>query len=152
MNNEFKYTYNPLRLTAKAAENASKNLSDILRPSEVISRFDARFEELARAYSLPRIKACVGAATVDMISYEQGLVFINQMNWRPRPVFQSYYACTPWLIAANAQFFQGPRAPEYLIFKFQTIDRRMPTLEDSGALVQVFHHYQPVLVEKGCLL
>src|SRR5262249_40826447 len=142
----------PRYLVAKAAAAVDRNL-DILRdPGGWRNGLHQERARLAGAYALPRIKACVRDAPVDLISYEQGLVFLNQFHWRPRPVFQSYTAYTPYLLSANARFFQGPKAPAYLIFKFQAIDNRLPTLEDGEALIRILHSYRPVFVEKGYLL
>lgn len=101
---------------------------------------------------LPQTEAVVGKAAVDLFSWHQGIVFSQGMNWRPRPVFQSYSAYTPYLLDLNARFFRSERAPEYLIFSSLALDRRFYALEDSQALLEIFPRYSPVLIEHGCVL
>src|SRR5262249_55861946 len=105
----------PRFLVAKAAAPGGRDLDILRQPGGWRNGLHQERARLAGAYALPRIKACVRDAPVDLISYEQGLVFLNQFHWRPRPVFQSYTAYTPYLLSANARFFQGPKAPAYLI-------------------------------------
>ena len=55
-------------------------------------------------------------------------------------------------MAANAEFFESGRAPDFLLLKLQTIDARFPTLDDSLAMKVVLRDYVPVLAEKGYML
>jgi len=107
---------------------------------------------LRQQYDLPQIRAVIGSNPVDIISWEQGVLLLNQLHWQPRPVFQSYVAYTPALAKLNAQFFKRPAAPRFVIFKLQTIDGRLPTLDDAPLLNDLLQRYAPVLTEKGYLL
>jgi hypothetical protein len=142
----------PMELLTSATRHWRTNLSRALRPIHVRDRLATRQESVVAAVALPRIKAVVGTASVDMLSYQQGVVLLNGMNWRPRPIFQSYAAYTPNLLSANARFFEGPRAPDYLVVKLETIDRRLPTLDDGAALLDILHWYHPVLAERSYVL
>jgi hypothetical protein len=107
---------------------------------------------LADRWELSRIKTIVGDQSVDLLSYEQGILFLNNLNWHPRPIFQSYSAYTPLLLEHNAQFFRGHRAPAFVIIKPQAIDGRLPSAEDGEALEEILWHYEPVTCEKGFVL
>jgi hypothetical protein len=146
------FRHDPLGLLKQAAAHGRRALSVVANPAAARARLGREAEALARSYELPQTRSEVGSATVDLISYEQGLLLVNQLNWTPRPAFQSYFACTPWLLARNARFLEPPHGPDYVVFKLEPIDGRLPALEDSAALFPVFRHYQPVLVEKGYLL
>jgi hypothetical protein len=74
------------------------------------------------------------------------------MNWRPRPVFQSYLAYTPYLLALNEAWFQGPGAPPFLLVDLRPIDDRFPCLVDGSALLEILARYEPVLTEQHFLL
>lgn len=100
----------------------------------------------------PRIKAEVGTATVDMFGYNQAIVFLNDLNYKPRPVFQSYGTYTPFLIRANADFYRSTEAPTYIISSLATVDDHFPTEDDSEALRVLLVDYDLVLAEKGWLL
>jgi hypothetical protein len=125
----------------------------ILRNVAAYHRVIDRVErEVEARWQLPRISARVKQAPIDLVSFEQAVLVFNRMNWRPRPVFQSYSAYTPALLRMNAQYFRSERAPEYVLFKLQTIDQRLPTLDDGPALLEILARYRPVFAEKSYLL
>jgi hypothetical protein len=103
-------------------------------------------------WRLPRIAAAVGDASVDVIGYEQGIALANSLNWRPRPIFQSYAAHNTFLMDLNAEFFRDRRAPEFVLYKLQSIDGRLPILDDGPAQMEILQRYQPLFVEKSYLL
>ncbi len=100
----------------------------------------------------PRIKAEVGTATVDMFGYNQAIVLLNDLEYQPRPVFQSYGTYTPFLIRANADFYRSTEAPSYIISSLATVDDHFPSEDDSEALRVLLVDYDLVLAEKGWLL
>ncbi|MCD6404803.1 MAG: hypothetical protein J7M19_03145 [Planctomycetes bacterium] len=128
------------------------NVKTLLSPAATRNELDRRLREMQREFDLPRIRAAVGNTTIDLFSYEQGVVFLNGLTWHPRPVFQSYSAYTPALLAANAAFFEGDDAPRFVIFKLEPIDERFPAMEDSGALKVILRDYAPLFAEGGYLL
>jgi hypothetical protein len=101
------------------------------------------------AHALPRVRAEVGDQTIDVFGYEQGIALLNELNYTPRPIFQGYSAYTPDLIKANTAFYSSPRAPAYVLFKYQSIDDRYPALDDAGVLRQLLYHYKPLFEEQG---
>jgi hypothetical protein len=101
---------------------------------------------------LPRLSALVGNDPVDTLTFGQSWVLLNDWNYRPRPMFQSCTAYTPWLAERNAAFFRGPDAPRFLLWGFVAIDGRYPSLEDGPAALEIFRRYTPVAEEKGFLL
>lgn len=103
-------------------------------------------------FECPQIKAEVGKSTVDVFGYYQGIALLNDLNYHPRPAFQSYSAYTPFLIRTNADFYRSDAAPSFVISTLNTIDDRLPTLDDSEALRVLLLDYELVLEEKGCLL
>lgn len=109
----------------------------------------ASLAQTERKFSLPRIKTVVGDRSVDVISYRQGIAILNGLNYVPRPVFQGYSAYTPSLIELNTKHYQSLRRPQFVIAKLETIDDRFPTLDDSGVLLELLYHYQPILNENG---
>jgi hypothetical protein len=103
-------------------------------------------------FECPKIKAEVGNSTVDVFGHYQGIALLNDLNYHPRPAFQSYSAYTPFLIRTNAAFYRSDAAPSFVISTFHTIDGRLPTLDDSEALRVLLLDYELVLQENGCLL
>ena len=77
---------------------------------------------------------------VDTISYNQGVVFAHNLQWKPRPVIQSYSCYTPKLITLNAEALER-EGPDNLLVKVQPIDERLATQEDSLVWRQIFDWY-----------
>jgi len=88
-NNHIGYARNPLQLLTETGADVARTITIAADPPDYRRQMQELEEKLAETYSLPQIKARIGDASVDFISYEQGLVLLNRMNWRPRPVFQS---------------------------------------------------------------
>lgn len=95
--------------------------------------FDSNLQELHNA---------LGDSTVDVISYEQGDAINAGLNYRCRPVPQSYSAYTPLLLKKNADFYRSLSSPDAVLFKLQTIDARVPMLDDSLVLKELLLNYR----------
>jgi hypothetical protein len=100
-------------------------------------------------FNMPQSREVIGPASIDVLGYEQAIVLYNDFRYRPRPVFQSYFAYTPQLAQLNDNFYRSSRAPEYALLKLQTIDNRFPTLDDSLLLRSFMHRYDYVHTERG---
>ena len=98
---------------------------------------------------LSRTQAVVGNASIDIIGYDQAYALLNHFNYTPRPVFQSYSVYTPELARLNADFYLSVRAPDYVLMRVNSIDERLPAMDDSAVLYIISHRYKYVLSEKG---
>ncbi len=115
--------------------------------------YDTLTDQLKKQYDLPKIREEVMQAPMDMFSPQQGIVFLNGLNYQPRPLFQGYSAYTQLLLNKNAEFYNNLRqAPEFVLFDIDSLDRRFPTSEDSQTLKVILRDYQPLFMEKGWLL
>ncbi len=144
--------YQPNNFLAHWNHRIYNNISRLFKLPELKSNQDKTVATLKQQHDLPQIRAIVGQSTVDIFSWEQGVLFLNGLNWQPRPVFQSYAAFTPSLIAINGDFYASNKAPEFVLFKLQAIDGQFPLMNDAEALKIVLRDYEPVLTEKGYLL
>jgi len=124
----------------------------LLRPGELRSRLAAVDAEEDRWLDLPRTRGIVGRRTIDAVPFLQVALFANGLEWRPRPVFQSYACLTPGLQELNARFLESGRAPDFLLLRLETIDHRLPALDDALALPVIARDYAPVLAERTFLL
>jgi hypothetical protein len=52
----------------------------------------------------------------------------------------------------NSRFLESDRASEFVLFHLETIDSRLPTMDDALALQVLLRDYRPVLTEKEYLL
>lgn len=102
--------------------------------------------------SLPTIKRYVGNHAIDVISLDQAALLLNGLTWAPRPVFQSYAAYNHSLAKANLDFYNGPRAPRFVLFHLYPIDGRLPTLDDGAILTKLIEQYQFVCREGAFIL
>src|SRR6202040_4372562 len=62
-------------------------------------------------------------------------------EWNPRPIIQSYSAYTPALVRLNEQHLRGPDAPEWVLFDLQSIDGRLPSLDDGLSWPALLDNY-----------
>jgi hypothetical protein len=105
------------------------------------------------AVALPQIRHTVGDAAIDQFGFLPGLVFFNDLRYRPRPMPVSFGSFDGEASRLNAEFYrQDATAPEYLMAMLGTIDGRLSPQDDPLTLVQMIRCYRPVLTEKGVLL
>lgn len=103
----------------------------------------------------------IGDSPVDPYPFEISYIAANNLNWRPRPVFQSYFTYTPWLDRKNEAFFLSDRAPKYLLWdadrgdSMRSIDGRYLLNDEPLTILQILSRYtcvkatwQVILFEK----
>lgn len=129
-----------------------QNLVDTLRPRLLRQRVLAETAENTARIQLPSIRETVRQDTVDLVGDAQGIVFANDLNWSPRPVFQSYAAYTGRLAEMNASHLEGPDAPRWVLLNPGTIDRHLPAMDDALVLQTLSRAWQPKLREFGLVL
>jgi len=93
---------------------------------------------LGEAYPLPPIPGAV-----DVLPHDVSILLAHSMDYRPRPVIQSYQALDPYLAGLNAGFLAGPRAPEFVLINADALDNRYPSTEDNLAWLSLLTNYQP---------
>ena len=131
---------------------SAQSLRDLFHPEALRRRLDERYTPAMEQWALPRTVARVGEEPLDVFQDSQGIAFLNNLHYRPRPVFQSYSAYTPELCEANRAFYAGERAPRFVLYRQETIDGRLVVAEDAPALAELLLRYRPVLHERGWLL
>jgi hypothetical protein len=133
-------------------DTVASNARDFANPLELRRTGHERYEVLAADLARPRFSAKVGTETVDQLSCDQAVVLSNGWNYRPRPVFQSYSAYSPELLADNAAYFASDRAPRFVLWRLAPLDDRIPTSEDGPALFEILRRYRYIDEERGFLL
>jgi hypothetical protein len=142
----------PIKLAFRAWTNWRANAATTFAPHQRKSGLDQARAELRQTFVLPSVQRVVAGSSVDVFTYEQVVLFANGLNWKPRPVFQSYSAYTPYLLSANAAFLRSDSAPDYLLVRWLAIDDRVPAAEDGAALLEILRYYRSVLEERGYAL
>ncbi len=128
------------------------NAATLLRPGEYQAQMQHFLRLEHNRAALPRLREMIGSAPVDVFGNYQVYTVFNDLNYQPRPVFQSYSAYTASLMRLNEQFYSSGLAPQFVLARLGTIDDRFPVLEDSLAFRYLLRNYAPIGNEGGFLL
>ncbi|MHB1271858.1 MAG: hypothetical protein ACYCZD_03665 [Rhodanobacter sp.] len=134
------------------ANTTRQHFMALVSPRANFASLTAQSKALSTSQRLPAIQTAVGTGTVDLFAYTQGALLANHLTYSPRPVFQSYSAYSGALQALNAAHFSGASAPEFVMLDWQTIDNRIPTLDDALTMRRILNNYRFVLSEGPYLL
>jgi hypothetical protein len=130
----------------------SSNLGTLLKPSAYLERMTNALDTERDVAQLPRIRGLIGQATVDVFGQYQSFALFNDLNYHPRPVFQSYSAYNENLMKLNDDRYNADAAPEFVLFNLEPIDGRFPALEDAYTLRNLLINYEPIECEGRFLL
>lgn len=86
-------------------------------------------------------RAAIGNATVDVFPNQIDVVGASELWWRPRPVFQSYSAYTPYLDGLNAASYRE-RGPAKVLVHWQPIDGRHMMFDDPLTWREALRQYE----------
>ena len=125
------------------------NLELVVKWPATRDRYHEQLTTARRGSDLALTRKLVGDATLDVLGFEQGVALFNDFNYRPRPLIQGYFTFTPALAKMNGDFYASAHAPEFVLLKLQTIDGRLPTMDDAQVLVLLAHRYEFVRTEKN---
>ncbi len=107
----------------------------------------------ASIYYLPtEIKAKIGNSTVDIVPQEIAIAYFNDLTYHPRPVVQSYAAYNKYLDDLNYTKYVSSTAPEYLIYRNETIDNRYHFFDEARTKLAIRQRYVVVDSFAGNLL
>ena len=120
----------------------AQNAGALFQPHRYEQEMLKQLEAVERETQLPRVRAIVGQSTVDVFGQEQFYAVFNDLNYHPRPVFQSYMAYNRTLMRLNEEFYLSPSAPEFVLFELHPIDRKFPPAEDALVLLHLLMNYQ----------
>jgi len=114
---------------------------------------NSRYKNKEGEFRYAVLRSAVGNKTVDLMTADrQGILMLNQWNYRPRPVHQSHQAYTPYLAKRNADFINSEKGPAFILFDIEPIDGRFPALDDGLALTKILSLYSPIAAEKTVVL
>jgi len=102
-------------------------------------RFEAATATIKRSYAMPQFKG-----SADIYTFDQAILLTSNNAWDPRPVLQSYSAYTPELARMDEQHLRGLNAPDWVLFQLQSIDGRLPSLDDGASWPALLDNYSEV--------
>jgi len=129
-----------------------KRLHYLVSPRDHIDLLEFAPRTDRARWDWPILGSEIGQRSVDLISSVQSALLVNNLNYRPRPVFQSYSTYTTELLEANARAIGSTAGQDFLVIRLEPIDERFPMIEDALAWQEVLYRYRPVTVEKDNLL
>ena len=98
-------------------------------------------------------------STIDTYPWDASYIVANKLNWKPRPIFQSYITYTPYLDMKNASFYNSTRGPDFILWakkheggEVGSIDERYLLNDEPLTLFQILNHYKPVYESPDLLL
>ena len=142
----------PITRLADYAARLPNNARDMFLPWRAHAELESARDANSTRFPLPRIRERVGSDAIDVFNFHQGIALLNGLDYQPRPLFQSYVAFTPELQELDADYYSSPRAPKWVLFKLETIDERLPTMEQPRLFEALLRRYRPVLAERHELL
>jgi len=131
---------------------AAANAATLIWPGAYREQMERSLRLERHRAALPRLREMIGQAPVDVFGNYQAYAVFNELNYQPRPVFQSYSAYTAPLMKLNERFYSSSAAPEFVLARLGTIDDRLPVLEDALAFRYLLRNYESVGDEGGFLL
>jgi hypothetical protein len=134
---------------AAVQDEVDRNVNFALGKTHTRGLYDSRMLKERNGLGLPKTRARIGHASMDVLGFEQAVAIFNDFNYQPRPVFQGYSAYTPYLSRLNYDYYASDRAPEYVLFKLQTIDGRLATMDDPHTLRLFVQRYTYLYTEQG---
>jgi hypothetical protein len=142
--------YSPETLNKRVVDNGA----NLLSREGVIQRLRDQFTVAQRRFALLDSKAAIGNASVDVFGNEQSVAILSGLNYRARPALQGYAAYNERLSKLDLDFMASARGPEFVLQKINgnTIDHRMPSMDDSLATRYLYHHYEFLMQENQFLL
>lgn len=143
-----------LGLTFHYPQQWTENVGYLLLPRAAKELGDAELSRLKRKYNLPATSEMIGRQPVDFFGHQMGLLFLNELNYRPPPMCcGTYHVYNEYFKRLNRDHFANPRTrPEYMLLKIQSIDYRFPSCDDSLSLLALLDLYRPVLLEDEILV
>jgi hypothetical protein len=144
---QFAFLTGPLGGIKQVFEQANVHIRCLICPSVWRQGIEEGLRKMAEEARLPRLAPLIRSHTVDIFGLHQSYAVLNGLNYKPRPVFQSYAAFTARLSAINEDFYRSDRAPEFVLFELASLEHRFPALDDARALRELLANYQWIASE-----
>ena len=100
------------------------------------STFEHNLDVIKQEYSIPHLQG-----TTDIYAYAESYLLASDNQWNPRPIVESYSAYTPLLARIDEQHLRTDNAPDNIVFSIQTIDYRLPSLDDGLSWPALLDNY-----------
>jgi len=144
----FKSAYDTLEIREQIAKN-SRELKAIVKifspgnPDSLQLKLEEDKKEIKSQYPVSSniISKIHPDDSVDIFTWEIFQLFVNDLDWSPRPVFQSYNAYNPYLDNLNAAHFSNLKGPDKVIYKVAGIEDRYAIFDEPLVFQELLKNY-----------
>ncbi|WP_435357474.1 hypothetical protein [Emticicia sp. SJ17W-69] len=132
-------------------------IADNLRTKSYIlpEYFKSIFKKTPPSYnpSYPKeILELIGDKTIDLVPNEVSEIYLNHLNYNPRPVVQSYQAYNEYLDNKNQEKYLSDTAPAFVIYSIENNDGKYSIGDETLTLLALLQRYEPVKIWDNHLL
>jgi hypothetical protein len=122
LKNNFKYNFNYLTINENANNIFLKTSSIDILPDSFLKKLNNK--------------------SVDVLPTDINLVYFNKLNYKPRPIIQSYSAYSKIFLHLNFDKYNSKSGPEFIIYHDGVkIDKQHPFWQDSFAELAMIKNY-----------
>lgn len=86
----------------------------------------------------------VGNKTIDLVPNETSEIYLNKLNYNPRPIMQSYQAYNEYLDKKNQEKYLSATAPDYVIYGIESTDNKYAVGDETLTLMALLQRYEPI--------
>lgn len=98
------------------------------------------------------VLALIGNKTVDLVPNEISEIYLNRLNYNPRPVIQSYQAYNEFLDNKNQEKYLSNTAPDFVVYSIESTDNKYAWGDETLTTLALLQHYTPLKTWKNRLL
>ena len=102
-------------------------------------------------HKLQKIGELIGNRTVDILRFHNGILLLNDFNYKIRPSIQNYHGLNDHMARWNLRHMES-NPPDFILACEGRVDSRYPTTDDNLFIWKVLENYEPVIEEKDYLL
>ena len=136
----WKMSYMPTFLSAKPQQLVQ--YVKVIKKGDQVLLADVKVPEVLKP--APEFRKKIGNRSIDIHPFIISILYYNKMNYRPRPVIQSYMSFNGWLDSLNADFYKTPRAPKYILYNLNNIDNRYALFDETKTRLSILQYYTAV--------
>jgi hypothetical protein len=89
-----------------------------------------------------KITSIINKNSIDVYPWNSYMLLENKLNFKPRPVFQSYTTYTKKLQELNFHYYNDKNAPDYVIYDTGATDERYSFHDDIRLNLTLIKNYQ----------
>ncbi len=108
-------------------------------PSQLQRTHQEHLAQVRAFLPLPKLEG-----SVDMYAPMQAAILAHDLDYQPRPIFQSFQAYSPTLEHLNRDHLLGDEAPDWIVLAFAPVDNRYRALADGPAWPELLTRYRAV--------